>query len=555
MAQDFSIPSATSVTKLLTSQGQDGSFGARKKLYTDLGINTRMGNWAGTASQNNALLKQLQNPAPKTSATSVLTGVLGMPKDTGMVNLNPVDFNALNMKSAAAPAKTATPATDMFGGMKTTTPSFIPPTPATPAANLVESANKDITPPQAPVTAAAVAGGAQTTEVTTPAAPAAPVDPTKSPPETNTPQVDYAKSLGITAESISGGDIPSEGSLINQFLDSEDGKALADKAQRGEIDAMGASTEAKRLLDLKYQGERTTLENNLAKSGLAFSGIRNTQLKALADNLAASELNTDRLLASKLLDADANLRDGILKGVAEIVKDAAAGRKEAIQQLNAVGLAVVNNQIVPTFAAMKEENAQIRAQAASERADAQLAISERRLQIAEQSAVLAERRFQAQYGEGRANFYSAVQDLIDHPDNTGATEQDLRLAIRQNPDVYGNPTETELNAALTLKGIPTLLQPTLAASYVANSFVQKWIDSPGNTSKSTDALNKAKDAAKLALMSSGGQLAIPQTSEGKVISTRIYNLTGDQLTALSNMIDTVSLKDVQEINKRLAAEE
>ena len=545
MAQDFSIPSATSVTKLLTSQGQDGSFGARKKLYTDLGINTRMGNWAGTASQNNALLKQLQNPAPKTSATSVLTGVLGMPKNTGMVNLNPVDFNALNMKSAAAPAKTATPATDMFGGMKTTTPSFIPPTPATPTANLVESANKDITPPQAPVTAAAVAGGAQTTEVTTPAAPAAPVDPTKSPPETNTPQVDYAKSLGITAESISGGDIPSEGSLINQFLDSEDGKALADKAQRGEIDAMGASTEAKRLLDLKYQGERTTLENNLAKNGLAFSGIRNSQLKALADNLAASELNTDRLLASKLLDADANLRDGILKGVAEIVKDAAAGRKEAIQQLNAVGLAVVNNQIVPTLAAMKEENAQIRAQAASERADAQLAISERRLQIAEQSAVLAERRFEELYGAGKNDGFLYARNLLEL--NPTATVAELRVALLENT----NLTSTEADAALALQGLPQQLRPTYAASYIANVYTppggwERLI--PGD--QTAQALNKAKDEAKKSLLSTGGVLSINAGKPG----ARIYNVTSDQLQELVNMVDTISLKDVQELKAKLDAE-
>lgn len=537
MAQDFTIPQAKSVQDFLTAQGKDGSYGARKKLYTDMGINTRLGDFAGTPSQNSALLKQLQTPATATPATNLLS--------MGATAKKPVDFGAINMKSA--PVKAApTPAKDMFG-MMTTTPAVAQ---KTPAASVLESFKgttapdfskyTDVTPkaPVAPATATVAAAGAQAPA--TPPTPSAPGTGTT----TKTPQVDYAASLGLDINSIIGNDNPSEGDLVNQFLDSEEGKALADKIERGELDAIGATTEAKRLLDLKYSEERSTLEAKLAKNGLAFSGIRSSQLKALADNLAASELNTDRLLASKLLDADANMREGILKGVEELIKEAADGRKEAIQQLNAVGLAVVGNHLVPTLSAIKEENDQIRAQASSDRADAQLAMSERRLQLAEEAAIRSEQRFEQLYGAGKNDGFAYARNLLEL--NPTATVAELKVALLENT----NLSSTEADAALALQGLPQQLQPTVAASFIASSFTQPGVLSrlmPGN--QSAGALNKAKDAAKKALLSTGGVLPIKVGG-----TTRTYNLTSDQLQALSNMVDTISLKDVQELKTKLDAE-
>lgn len=164
----------------------------------------------------------------------------------------------------------------------------------------------------------------------------------------------------------------SEAELVNDWLTSPEGKLFLDKQNLTAKSELAKAEATKQELEAKYAQEKTSLENKLADNGLAFSGIRGTEVKALADALAASTLGVDRELASNLLNANLDLREAILKGVADLAKNADAGRKEAIQQLNAIGYAVIDGKLVPTLAAQS-----------AARAETSLQLSEKRLQLAE----------------------------------------------------------------------------------------------------------------------------------------------------------------------------
>lgn len=94
-----------------------------------------------------------------------------------------------------------------------------------------------------------------------------------------------------------------------------------------------------------FETTKTNLENRLAENGLAFSGIRAESVQKLVDNLAASNLAIDRTLASKLLEVSSSFQDTVLDMVSDIIKEAEAGDKENIDQLNKLGYAVVNGTL------------------------------------------------------------------------------------------------------------------------------------------------------------------------------------------------------------------
>lgn len=325
---------------------------------------------------------------------------------------------------------------------------------------------------------------------------------------------------------------------MNEFLNSQEGMSLLDKRDRGEIDDIAASAEAKRLLEAKYATDVTTLENNLAKNGLAFSGIRNTQVAALADNLAASELNVDRQLASKLLASNATLRDGILKGVEDLIKAAADKDKEAIQQLNAVGLAVVNGKVVPTLASRNADRAAAQQEIANARAQANFELSERRLAISEASAARAEARFQQLYGAGKQNGFAYARELFDL--NPDATPSELRAALFENTDL----SSTEIDSAMNLIGIPKGLQSNVAIGFVKSNFTGPGLSRllPGD--QTAKALESAKKKAVDSLLATGGVISI-NTGTADKPKLVTYNVTSDQLTSLANLVNTVTIDDVK----------
>ncbi len=516
MATTYQLPAATSVVDFLSSQKQDSSFGARSKLYSTAGIDKRLGAFTGTANQNLALLDHLKAqsaPPAQTSApaTSLMTTAKTTTPQTAlpMAVFNPtapapIDFSKLSMQTPAAP-----PLTSVFQAANKQTPNFsqIAMTP----------------PPAAPTAAGALATIApQATPQTQVASPTGTAGATAG---------DSSSSSSLTYDTLYPGASQSEGDLVNEFLNSAEGMALLDKRERGEIDDIAANAEAKRLLELKYEGERTTLENNLAEAGLAFSGVRNSQIKALADNLAASELDVDRTLASKLLTSNATLRDGVLKGVEELIKAAEAKDKEAIQQLNAVGLAVVNGQLVPTLASRNADRAAAQQEIANARAQANFEMQERRLQLSEEAADRADARFQQLYGDGKTDGFSYAQELFDL--NPGATPAELRAALFQNTEL----SSTEIDAAMNLLGIPKNIQQNVVTGFIASNFQKEYL-----SSRSTE-FEKAKAEAIKALEATGRSVQVNMGTE-KSPKYVTYDITPDQLNTLKQMVETITLEDV-----------
>jgi|GEM_PF-6860709 len=227
-----------------------------------------------------------------------------------------------------------------------------------------------------------------------------------------TSAAEVMKTLGLP-------EMPSTQSVYEQVLESDEFKFVQEKLGLDVTTAEGEAEAAKQALELKYGADKTQLEQNLAARGLAFSGIRTEQVKSLIDALGASQLNIDRKLAGILLDANLDLKKQIMKSAEGVIKDAQAGRKEAIDQLNKAGMAVVGNQLVPTLAAQKET-----------------AISERQAVQDE----LAEARFELQQSQ------QAAQDALSFA--RGDTTE----------EVVTNPlklTTTQLNKGMVAAGDTT----------------------------------------------------------------------------------------------------
>lgn len=167
----------------------------------------------------------------------------------------------------------------------------------------------------------------------------------------------FTDKKGITATDIfdaMGVSIPDEQDIINDLFDSAEFKLLQSKLGLEATSAEAQADVAKDILDSKFAGDRKALEDRLASAGLFFSGVRTTQVKSLIDNLAASKFDVDRKFASQLIELDFELKEAILDGVADLIQDAKANKKDAIAQLNKAGIAIVGDQLVPTLAATKE---------------------------------------------------------------------------------------------------------------------------------------------------------------------------------------------------------
>lgn len=534
------LPSTGSIVDFLKSQGKDSSFSARKTLFNEAGLNKTLGDFEGTPSQNLTLLKRLssqQQPATTTPATNLTsTPALGTQTSTPAISATtPSTFGA-----GFSPTPTAN-ALQTFGANLRQTGTV-------PGANqsLQDIVNRQGVAPQskAPTPAPQPAPVANTPATATPAAPQTPA--TQQPA---TPSVSPASGTGTVAipeqerdtqtQQTTGGisastifpDIftestPSEAELINSYLESPEGQLFLERQKLNGMNLEAAAESAKAELESKYQSDLETLENNLAEAGLAFSGIRATKVKALADSLASSLLDVDREFASELLDANLDLREAILKGVADIAKQADAGRKEAIDQLNAIGYAVVNGQLVPTLASQREE----RALRAEDRAERQFELSERRLQLAEQSASRAEQRFLQEFGEAGRGGFDYVRQLMDL--NPNATTAELKAAALENT----NLNNTEIDALLALQ--PLTPNQLIGASQrlVAQQFEEKAL------STKSGEVKDAATAAKQSLRASGGLIDV---------NGRLVSLNPEQLSELESYIDTVTAEEAMNTKKSL----
>lgn len=392
------LPSTNSIEDFLKSQGKDSSFGARSKMYRESGLDKRLGSFIGAPNQNLALLNQLKNaskpttpqitqseigealrPKPPVSLESAIsanrpsfsTVLPGMEKaqlPPFQTPINQPRMSEIVPRSTPAPslAQTVTPPSTYQGNSIVDFLNSIgKPTDFKSRTSLAEQYGiKDYRgSAEQNLNLLSILRGESKTA-------------TASAKDQQTKQ-----NVGISASEILGSDTtPDEEDLVNDWLSSPEGKLFLDRQELKDLDARSVREAAKAELEANYEADRAKLEQSLASRGLAFSGVRTTQVKALADALAASLLETDREYASKLLSADLDLRDAILEGVADLAADAQSGRKEAIQQLNAIGYAVINGELVPTLASRSAD----RAEDAAARAERSLQLSERRLQLAEQ---------------------------------------------------------------------------------------------------------------------------------------------------------------------------
>lgn len=536
------LPSTNSIVDYLNSQKKDSSFSARTKLYKEAGLESRLGAFVGSASQNLNLLKKLQTPAPAAVAPTT---------------------PATNALQSLVPTTSAPVAPPVGNPLTSTLPQTSQPT----ATNVMSQI-----PPKTPSLAETIGqfSGPQSPLNPTPQAPASPAVPTPATPGgtyTGNSIVDFlsskgaandfesrsriAERLGIsgyrgsaeqnmkllntlrndpnlinsqkadeatiaatgTAASVIQPDAtPGEADVVNQWLNSPEGKLFVDKQNADDLTDTAVSAAAKAALEAKYEGDKAQLEQSLAANGLAFSGMRGTQVKALADSLASSLLKEDRALASKLLDQDFELRDAILKGVADIAKRAAEKDKEAIQQLNAIGYAVINGKLVPTLASRS-----------ADRADAQLEMSERRLQLAEESANRAAARFEQLYGAGKNSGFDYVRQLMEL--NPDATRAELKAAALENTDLNTG----EIDAVLDTTGLTPNQNIEAAKRLVGAYFTPGFFSSRGG--EVSAAQKKAKEAIRAA-----GALNV---------NGRTVTLTEQQIKDLEMTIDTVTADEAK----------
>lgn len=178
----------------------------------------------------------------------------------------------------------------------------------------------------------------------------------------------------LSAMNIAIPGIPSETEIMQNVLDSPEFQMLSENLGLKQMSAQQQAAAKTNYLDVRFAEDKTNLEQSLAGSGLAFSGIRTTQVRNLMTEVAANKSKITTAMSSKLIDLDVSYKKSVMGLVSDVIKEAKEGREDAIAQLNKAGMAIVGDQIMPTLDAIKEQNDQIiaEAKAALDRGEFQL---------------------------------------------------------------------------------------------------------------------------------------------------------------------------------------
>lgn len=542
MAIQPTLATAESVVDYLKSRNEDSSFGARAKIYKSAGLDARLGNYVGNNSQNINLRKFLSTrDAPKAETPTPTKVADFAPPTTSAVDLQKAfQTGGLQPASGADALKAMTPpATQQPTASAVLDAAKVPPRNDMQAngtypkpVNFVGDKNsivdvlKSVGEPSDFASRKKKAESFGITNYTgTSEQNRALIDNiVGGQKQTVATQTDASTkaNVGVSANDVIPGvadEDPDESDYVNMWLQSPAGKLFLERQEIQGLSDKAKADALKQELETKYESDKDKLEESLAEAGLTFSGIRGTKVRALANSLAASELEVDRDLAEKLLDSNLDLREAILDGVADLAKEAADNRKEAIQQLNAIGYAVVNGELIPTLAARS-----------AERAERSLEMSERRLELAEASAARAEARFNEEFGEGSKEGFNYVRELMEL--NPNATRAELKTAALENTRLAA----TEIDSILDTAGLTSNQAIEVAKSLVATNYESKFFDS------GTTELKNAKANAKKVINSSGGVIKV---------GGRTITLTSDQIKDLENFIDTVNADEVKSTKKLL----
>lgn len=543
-----SLPSTTSIVDFLNSQGKDSSFGARRNLFNQAGLDKRLGSFSGSANQNLTLLKNLQgggspskeNPqfftpglpnaqeAETNSASKFFDSPVMQPFKDGLnfgtqtttPQTNIQEEQPFNLQDIINKSTREFSLADglrenvgegrqsEFDQKSSTLPFITPPSAKAPATarDTVEAFGRG-TPERiaqedeardkrfglAPGTTAAKRAGTTSTQ------------------QSQERDTQTKSELGFSASDVLGSQSSrSESDLVNDYLSSAEGKLFLEKQELSNLTASAKAASAKAELESKFASDKESLENNLAGKGLAFSGIRGTQVKALSESLATSLMGEDRKLATLLLESDIKFRETVLDGVADLIKSASDDNKDAIAQLNKAGYAVIGDQLVPTLA---RENATID----DIRADANLAISQRRLEIAEQTNARAAAKLANGDADKESDFSVFLSLLAD--DDSEGTDSEYLLWGLQNTDL----SKSELQSALATNPKSAAALTVEAATLIEDNFTKKKL-----SSRSAE-LAEAKKQAKKAVMGFGsGEFAT--TAERDSLLEMIDSLTLDDIS-------------------------
>lgn len=560
-----SLPSTNSIVDYLNSTGKDSSFSSRRSLYNDLGLSSRLGDYTGSSNQNLTLLENVRTGS--TQSPSFFQGAAPPNAQEGEKLYG-------GASSFLASSPVLKPFNDALGSTANTTPSTAPrsknfnlneiigkfsdpnagqsqiPQTNRTAQDIIDSTinevgtgtqqytiksgdtlgdiakrfgstveeiakanniadpnkiragetltigqqNKSLNTSQPSASQARQQGGqpSNTPAITNPETPSGKRD------------AQTQQNYGISASTILGQYTPpNEADLVNEYLNSAEGKLMMEKLELDNQSALAKAEATKEALEQKHASEKESLNNKLASKGLAFSGIRGTQVKALADSLASSMLGVDRDLATKLLDADIRFRETVLEGVADLIDAAQSDQKDAIAQLNKAGWAVVGDQLVPTLA---RENASID----DIRADANLAISQRRLELAEQANARAASK--ASGGSDDPDWAVLTALLADSPDATD--NEILQWALQ-----YTDLNKTEIDSVLKSR-------PDTA-----------WVES-----NAIDLVEKSFEKQFFGTRS-GSELADAKEKARKKASTLKYN-SQEEKQLLLDFIDTITVDDL-----------
>lgn len=300
----INLSTTSSIVDYLGTQGKDSSFQARKKLYDEMGLNTRLGDYVGSSSQNTSFLNALRSSSDKPlteNGTMASKMILGQNTPTSPYGMTKTTGEQVEFK--------------------------LPTSATTPAQNAIQT----VTPKSQPI-AQSIPKPAEQVPTTT--------------PQSETSASETLQTLGIDLNRLNQPMAPED--VIRSVSEDPAFKLYTESIGNKMLGEQAVAEAKKQGLEQKYESDKNTLEQKLAESGLAFSGIRTSAVKDLTESLATSTLALDREMANKLLETDVNVKEKFLDLAADIIKKYDDGNKDAVDQLNKAGYSVLGGNLVPT---------------------------------------------------------------------------------------------------------------------------------------------------------------------------------------------------------------
>ena len=315
--------------------------------------------------------------------------------------------------------------------------------------------------------------------------------------------------LGVSSSDLyPEGESVGEADMINQWLDSSEGRAAL---QRQRMENMSAEAEAEQMrneVESQFAEDKRQMEHSLAERGLSFSGIRASQVRDLAENLAQSQLGIDREFASQLLNADQNMQETIIEGVGSLIEQAQRNEEQAIEQLNKAGYAVIDDMLVPTQSAQNAEHSQ-------RIADARLSLEGQRVQLAQQAErrqmqEMSNREFHRQFQRNQTlaeqQQQAALIDFFVDEENRNIPEEQLKAFAMNN-----GYSKTLVDAVASVRQRPQETLEFMSSELISNALSEAEVDVQGwfrkgvtgvtggstrqvAANEAANVLNRAKDA-------------------------------------------------------------